>query len=232
MIININNKRKEFIKIFFYLYIFPLKLSITIVQLLKGGDYMTNAKFENTLATFCSPVLFGKKVSNLVSVFKKEIPEVAFLVDEYNKKFKSHGIKIENICECEKRILLLVYSEDNLLKHLKEKNVSDILSSYGYIESDDLNEYFHILKMRMAKEEFPHEIGLFLGYPLSDVKGFIDNNGRNYQYCGYWKVYENINEAKEMFSTYDKLKAFTVAELECGRKLDSIVAQFQNKCIA
>ncbi len=193
---------------------------------------MTNAKFENVLATFCSPVLFGKKVSNLVSVFKKEIPELTFLIDEYNNKFQPHGIKIEKVCECEKRILLLVYSEKDLLEHLREENVSQILLKYGYSDSSMLSDYLKILKERMSKDEFPHEIGLFLGYPLSDVKGFIDNNGKNYQYCGYWKVYENIGEAKKIFSIYDKLKAFTVAELECGRKLDSIVAQFQNKCIA
>lgn len=136
------------------------------------------------------------------------------------------------MCECEKRILLLVYSEVDLLKHLREIKVSEILSIYGYESSETLSDYLSILKERMSMKEFPHEIGLFLGYPLSDVKGFIDNKGRNYQYCGYWKVYENIGEAKKMFLTYDKLKVFTVAELECGRKLDSIVAQFQNKCIA
>ena len=35
---------------------------------------------------------------------------------------------------------------------------------------------------------FPHELGLLLGYPVEDVLGFIRNEGRNYLYCGYWKV--------------------------------------------
>ena len=156
---------------------------------------MTKAKFENVLATFCSPVLFKQKISNLVSVFKREIPDISLLIDEYNEKFESHGIRIEKICECEKRILLLVYSELEMLEHLKEESVAQILLKYGYENAKLLEDYLCILKERMAQEEFPHEIGLFLGYPLSDVKGFIDNNGRNYQYCGYWKVYENINEA-------------------------------------
>lgn len=34
-----------------------------------------------------------------------------------------------------------------------------------------------------ASEDFPHEIGLFLGYPVDDVTGFIQNKGRNYLLC-------------------------------------------------
>ena len=36
-------------------------------------------------------------------------------------------------------------------------------------------------------DEFPHEIGLFLGYPPEDVEGFIQEpNGQ--KYTGIWKV--------------------------------------------
>jgi hypothetical protein len=52
----------------------------------------------------------------------------------------------------------------------------------------------------------PHEIGLFLGIPLHDVLGFIKNSGKNYLYCGYWKVYEDVEGAKEMFEAYSKTK--------------------------
>ncbi len=38
---------------------------------------------------------------------------------------------------------------------------------------DVLIERFH------CSGEFPHEIGLFLGYPLHDVIGFIFNRGKN-----------------------------------------------------
>lgn len=189
---------------------------------------MTNAKFENVLATFCSPVLLRHKVSNLVSVSKRDIPEISILVDAYNGKFETHGIKMERICECDKRILLLVYSESQLIKHLKDSEVSKILTFYGYKKSSNIEEYIETLRNRMAMEDFPHEIGVFLGYPLLDVKGFIANNGKNYNYCGYWKVYGDTAEAKKIFSIYDRLRDFVVAELNGGRELDNIVAQFKN----
>ena len=44
------------------------------------------------------------------------------------------------------------------------------------------------LSRRLCCEaDFPHEIGVFLGYPLTDVVGFIENQGRNFTCCGCWK---------------------------------------------
>lgn len=48
--------------------------------------------------------------------------------------------------------------------------------------------------------EFPHEIGLFLGYPLCDVRGFIeDARGGVCLGCGYWKVYGEVEEREKLF---------------------------------
>lgn len=52
--------------------------------------------------------------------------------------------------------------------------------------------------------KFPHEIGVFLGYPLQDVKGFIENNGRNSKYTGLWKVYGDKAASIRMFEKYRK----------------------------
>lgn len=61
------------------------------------------------------------------------------------------------------------------------------------------------LKKRIQKEAcFPHEIGLFLGYPLEDVEGFIKNKGRNCESCGIWKVYCNAGEKQLLFAKFKK----------------------------
>lgn len=43
-----------------------------------------------------------------------------------------------------------------------------------------------------GSEDFPHELGLFLGYPAEDVRGFIDR--KQCKYIGLWKVYESDEE--------------------------------------
>ena len=53
-------------------------------------------------------------------------------------------------------------------------------------------------------DEFPHEIGLFLGYPYEDVIGFIKNKGKNYTYCGYWKTYGDPEISKKKFQQFQK----------------------------
>ena len=55
-----------------------------------------------------------------------------------------------------------------------------------------------------TKEQFPHEIGLFLGYPLRDVIGFIENRGQNFTCCGFWKSYSDPAQARECFACYQK----------------------------
>ena len=62
--------------------------------------------------------------------------------------------------------------------------------------------------------EFPHELGIFLGYPLADVKGFIEHNGKDFLYQGYWKVYENVEERKKMFSIYNVVKEEFIREMQ------------------
>lgn len=63
-------------------------------------------------------------------------------------------------------------------------------------------------------DDFPHEIGIFLGYPLADVTGFIKNKGRNYLLCGMWKVYRQEETAATAFQYYRRMKEQAVRRLE------------------
>ena len=52
--------------------------------------------------------------------------------------------------------------------------------------------------------EFPHEIGLFLGYPPEDVQGFITQGPDCCKCSGCWKVYGNEDQARKKFAQYKK----------------------------
>ena len=69
------------------------------------------------------------------------------------------------------------------------------MERYGYTDTS-VDGAIEWLRMRLASGDgFPHEIGLFLGYPVEDVLGFIENAGQNCKCCGCWKVY--CNEAPD-----------------------------------
>ena len=56
----------------------------------------------------------------------------------------------------------------------------------------------------VSDEAFPHEIGLFLGYPPSDVEGFMNSPSEGVECVGCWKVYGNRREAERIFASYRK----------------------------
>ena len=66
---------------------------------------------------------------------------------------------------------------------------------------------------------FPHEVGLFLGYPPEDVEGFCRNGGRNYKLSGPWKVYGRVEEAKVRFETFRRCRDALYRHVEEGRTL-------------
>ena len=47
-------------------------------------------------------------------------------------------------------------------------------------------------------------MGLFLGYPLDDVTGFIEQKGKNYKCCGIWKVYGDEQKTQVIFQKLKK----------------------------
>ena len=190
---------------------------------------MADVKFENILAYYCSPVLTGAKVSNLVSISKMELPDYRRLVQYYNKRFEKYDIKINPICECGQRILVFVYKQSQLYQYLRRTDVNTILEDYGYSSSWSLNRYIATLKTRMSRGDFPHEIGAFLGYPVSDILGFIENNGKNYKFSGYWKVYGDAEEAKALFEKYDRSRCMMMEKMSCGECLENILGQFKNQ---
>ena len=66
--------------------------------------------------------------------------------------------------------------------------------------------------------DFPHEIGLFLGYPPEDVDGFIRNGARCAKCVGPWKVYGDEQAARCKFAQYRKC---TNVYRDCLKKYNS-----------
>ena len=70
--------------------------------------------------------------------------------------------------------------------------------------------------------QFPHEIGAFLGYPVMDMKGFIEHNGKDFVFSGYWKVYHDVQGAVKLFQRYDEERRQTIREVIMGKSIREI----------
>lgn len=91
-----------------------------------------------------------------------------------------------------------------LREELRREKTKGILKTQGYCY-ETLEEAIEILKSRMGDNgSFPHEVGLFLGYPEEDVWGFMVNQGKNCKCSGCWKVYCDECSAMKTFCRFKK----------------------------
>ena len=170
--------------------------------------------FEQELVHHCSPAFAKLKPANLVCFQKQKFPNFDEDYKEYKTKLKKFGIEIEELCSCDKRHLVLVYQKDALEHQLKR---------YGYPDGD-LNTKLQFLSERLSKTNgFPHEIGLFLGYPLRDVLAFEHYKGEGAKLCGYWKVYFDVENAKKTFDIFDKCRDKFEERLFSGKTLAQLL---------
>ena len=176
-------------------------------------------KFGFRVVTQCAPVLKGVKISNLITMN----PGGWRKIRAYLKK--SRIICIPLYADAEKEVLFL-YRYEQLERHLKNREVREFLRSCGY-ESFEVASVLVRLRRRYQlyagiSKEFPHELGVLLGYPVGDVQGFIDNRGENSLTSRYWKVYQNPKEAEKIFDLYDRVKEQALKEIMCGRTLSHV----------
>lgn len=176
-------------------------------------------KFGFRVVTQCAPVLKGVKISNLITMK----PGGWRKIRAYLKK--SRIICIPLYADAEKEVLFL-YRYEQLERHLKNREVREFLCSCGY-ESFEVASVLVRLRRRYRlyagiSKEFPHELGVLLGYPVGDVQGFIDNRGENSLTSRYWKVYQNPKEAEKIFDLYDRVKEQALKEIMCGRTLSHV----------
>ncbi|MDD3747361.1 MAG: DUF3793 family protein [Anaerostipes sp.] len=169
-------------------------------ELLKTMDVK---KIELQLSLQCAPVLSGLKASNLFVISNQMAGAVLDL-------FRNTKYRIRVIGQNDERTTFLLYREEELYTYLNLPEVRKILKEYGYQKSSQeeiLNEFSNrYMKYLQGKEPFPHEMGLFLEYPVEDVLGFIQHGGQNSLYTGYWKVYSDLQEKISLFEQFNQAK--------------------------
>ncbi len=175
--------------------------------------------FEQKLAFHAAPALLGIKASNMLSLSRSEF-DIKENVERFNERASARNLKIEILCECGRKALLLVYNKKLLEKRLSDEKIRSFMVQYGYSEELTAEECIKRLSERVTDcGSFPHEVGVFLDYPLEDVIGFIENNGANFKFCGCHKVYGDEAKALRTFENYEKCKVFLCNKLNMGNDI-------------
>ncbi len=187
---------------------------------------MTTADFEELLARQCAPTFIGLKAASLVAFQKNRFDDFDAQLADYEPCFACHGISVFRLLDEESRALVLFYRADVLDAILRRWDAQMLLRRYGYRPSDSLQMMLRRLRRRVRSSTsagFPHEIGLFLGYPPHDVRGFIENKGRGFLCCGLWKVYADADASKALFERYADCTARFCTRLASGVPMAEIL---------
>ncbi|MCR4796416.1 MULTISPECIES: DUF3793 family protein [Ruminococcus] len=182
---------------------------------------------DNVMAFHSAPTLLGVKCANLISFDRNEHTMAEYL-HEFAVKLSDSGLCARQLCKCRTRTLVYIYNEKMLSAWLSMPQVRDLLSEYGYPADMSTEEKLLRLASRMSCGSFPHEIGAFLGYPVGDIRGFINNSGKNCLLCGYWKVYENAEKARQTFKTYDRCREILFDRLNHCPNLFRAISKEEN----
>ncbi|MCD8153076.1 MAG: DUF3793 family protein [Clostridiales bacterium] len=185
--------------------------------------YLTSKKtaknIQMNLVMQCAPVLKNVKMSCLFTMPARCCDRIAF-------HLRRTGVRFCCMRRGNERELIFLYREEWLKSYLEQEDVTAFLNRYGYTEGS-LDQKLQHLREQISyfyckSQGFPHEMGVFLGYPLEDVVGFIEHQGRNCSYIGYWKVYSDVERAKRMFCAFDEAKDCAVNEFFSGKNIREI----------
>jgi hypothetical protein len=103
-------------------------------------------------------------------------------------------------------VLVLLYRRRLLRKTLVGAS-GRYLGAFSYPVKTGIDKCLEKLQDRFSgSEQFPHEVGIFLGYPLEDVISFSSGKVGAFACRGYWKVYHRPEKAERTFARMDRVR--------------------------
>lgn len=170
-----------------------------------GAEVMLH--YENSvemqLILHCAPVLKGIKAGNTITLLISDLDKVSCVI-------KDTEVHTKTLYQNNSVAVVLFYRRDQMLKVMNQVAYCAYLLQLGY-RPLNVEECFNQLRSKMydyhnRRKVFPHELGVFLEYPLYDIQEFIRQGGKNCKLCGYWKVYDQEDDAKTIFKQYDQAR--------------------------
>lgn len=159
---------------------------------------------EEMIINHCSPTLAGIKTGALFNCAYPSEREMRSAVRSWNKTLSPKGLRVLPLRYNGRTALIYIYRPAMLSIDLKNETARRLLRRCGYVSETPEGCIVQLMRRFAECDKFPHEIGLFLGYPPEDVCGFIAYKACGYKCVGYWKVYGDEETAKKTFAKFEK----------------------------
>lgn len=181
---------------------------------------------ETQIVMQCAPVIAGLKISNLLIVSNGDREHVKTIM-------KKTGLCWKEMLNLNEQTTFLVYLPQKLKEYLKQQKVQELMKKLGYQSCTQQALVENVQKKyrnyMLYRSTFPHEMGLLLGYPVEDVCGFIENDGKNFLFSGYWKVYDNMPAKKKLFLKFEQARETMLQLMACGISIIDVIDIYKNE---
>mgnify|MGYP003371400528 CR=1 FL=1 len=177
---------------------------------------------EKLLIRHCAPTLAAMKTGSIFSCVFENAEEMKNFIRRMNKTFRGKGVKTIPLRNRENKMLIYVFRPELLKKDMENDMTCSIMRELGYCCGDVGKCIMRLIERIDEAEVFPHEVGMFLGFPPEDVCGFIQNKAKNFKFAGYWKVYGDEEKARRTFERYKKCSEIYADCFERGFTLEKL----------
>ena len=178
---------------------------------------------EETLVQFCAPTLAGLKTGNLFGAEYQSPQEVRQQVRRLNRILVPRGLRAIPLCYGRSRAQIYVYRPSYLTRDLQNREARQLLKELGYRQENPNGCLKELVRRLQPGGDFPHEIGLFLGYPPEDVRGFMEHGAADCKCVGCWKVYGDEEAARKTFRRYKKCTEVYCKKWRCGATFQQLI---------
>ena len=186
--------------------------------------HMDMNKIQSQLVLQYAPLIVGLKISNLFVTEPRYLRALRVILGRSDLSFYV-------LTYSDEKVTCFIYRKKSLETTLEQPESRKLLSAAGY--PDDRSITGKLLELRRRYRAyldglacFPHEMGVFLGYPIEDVCGFMEDEGKSCLYSGYWKVYKDVEKKKEIFEMYSIAKESLICLLTGGLTIEEIIDTF------
>ena len=159
---------------------------------------------EEFVISKCSPTMAGLKTGNLFSCPAEDGDSLRDSIRRLNATLVPRGARILPVKRMRGRVLCYMYRPEKLKEDLSGELARSSLAARAYPVGNADRCVAELCRRLQSDAAFPHEVGLFLGYPAGDVDGFIRLGARRAKCVGTWKVYGDIAAAQRKFALYRK----------------------------
>lgn len=177
---------------------------------------------EGYLIRHCSPTLAGLKTASLFTCPCDCREALLESLRQMNRRLRGKGLCLVPLRFSEKSALIYLYRPRRLTEDMDGPLARRLLTERGY-DTGSCQRCVAQLRQRLEDSDgFPHEIGLFLGYPAEDVRGFMEEGPDRCKCSGCWKVYSDVASAQRTFDRYRKCARVYRDQWEKGKGIERL----------